>query len=88
MDAFYTLAGRDYERLARGFVSHSAWLRRVADGRRGITLLDVAWATHALYALAPAAVCAFDDSVSLEEMLVAPHLGAYLRACRDEARGL
>ena len=42
MDAFYALAARDYERLARGFVDHSAWLRRVADGRRRITLLDVA----------------------------------------------
>jgi SAM-dependent methyltransferase len=248
MDAFYELARRDYERLARGFVDHSAWLRRVADGRRRITLLDVAcgsgkfpealqdfggvgalsgelqidydlldpsrfslleaaralrppfvaaarhetvveelddavgpfdvvWATHALYSLAPAAVraaiarmlaalapggalliaqgsreghylrfyrhvldefrdgqgtlyassedlaealracgadpravrlsyehttalenavtvegylqrCAFDDSVSLEELMTAPHLGAYLRGCRDEAAGL
>ena len=42
MDAFYALAYRDYERLARGFVDHSAWLRRVGDGRRTITLLDVA----------------------------------------------
>jgi SAM-dependent methyltransferase len=42
MDAFYALARRDYERLARGFIDHSAWLRRVADGRRRITLLDVA----------------------------------------------
>jgi SAM-dependent methyltransferase len=42
MDAFYALARRDYERLARGFVNHSAWLRRVADGRQRITLLDVA----------------------------------------------
>jgi SAM-dependent methyltransferase len=248
MDAFYTLARRDYERLARGFVNHSAWLRRVADGRRRITLLDVAcgsgkfpealqdfggvgvlsgelridydlldpspfslseaaralrppfveaalhetlveelddavgpfdvvWATHALYSLPPAAVhaatarmlaavapggallvaqgsreghylrfyrhflddlrdgqgtlyaaseelaealracgadprrvrlsydhtialeniitvegylqrCAFDDSVSLQEMLAAPHLGPYLRDCRDEPGGL
>lgn len=248
MDAFYALARRDYERLARGFVDHSAWLRRVADGRRRITLLDVAcgsgkfpealqdfggvgalsgelqidydlldpspfslleaaqalrppfvaaarhetlveqlddavgpfdvvWATHALYSLTPVAVhaatarmltalapggalliaqgsreghylrfyrhflddvrdgqgtmyaasedlasalracgadplsvrlsydqttaledtntvegylqrCAFDDSVSLREMMAAPHLGAYLRDCRDEAAGL
>ena len=248
MDAFYTLARRDYERLARGFVDHTAWLRRVADGRRRITLLDVAcgsgkfpealqdfggvgalsgelridydlldpsafslaeaaralrppfveaarhetlveelddgvgpfdvvWATHALYALRPDATraatarmlaalapggalliaqgsreghylrfyrhflddlrdrqgtlyaasedlaealracgadphvvrlsydhaialedtitvegylqrCAFDDSVSLEGMLAAPHLGDYLRDCRDEAAGL
>jgi SAM-dependent methyltransferase len=248
MDAFYELAGRDYERLARGFVNHSAWLRRVAHGRRRITLLDVAcgsgkfpealqdfggvgalsgelridydlldpspfslleaaqalrppfvaagrhetlvedlddavgpfdvvWATHALYSLTPAAVraatarmlaalapggalliaqgsreghylrfyrhflddlreaqgtlyaasedlaealracgaephaarlsydhttaldnaitverylqrCVFDDSVSLQEMMIAPHLGAYLRDCRDEAAGL
>jgi SAM-dependent methyltransferase len=42
MDAFYALARRDYERLARGFVDHAVWLRRVADGRRVITLLDVA----------------------------------------------
>jgi SAM-dependent methyltransferase len=42
MDAFYALARRDYERLARGFVNHSAWLRSVAAGRRRITLLDVA----------------------------------------------
>src|ERR1700761_52504 len=42
MAAFYALARRDYERLARGFISHAAWLRRVADGRRRITLLDVA----------------------------------------------
>jgi SAM-dependent methyltransferase len=42
MDAFYALARRDYERLARGFVDHAVWLRRVAGGRRGITLLDVA----------------------------------------------
>ena len=42
MDAFYALARRDYERLARGFIDHSAWLRRLADGRRRITLLDVA----------------------------------------------
>jgi hypothetical protein len=42
MDAFYALARRDYERLARGFISHPAWLRRVAAGRRRITLLDVA----------------------------------------------
>jgi SAM-dependent methyltransferase len=42
MDAFYALARRDYERLARGFLDHSAWLRRVAGGRRRITLLDVA----------------------------------------------
>lgn len=248
MDAFYTLARRDYERLARGFVNHSAWLRRVADGRQRITLLDVAcgsgkfpealqdfggvgalsgelqidydlldpspfslleaaqalrppfveagrhetlveelddavgpfdvvWATHALYSLAPEAVraaavrmlaaltpggalliaqgsreghylrfyrhflddlrggqgtlyaaaedlaealracgadpcsvrlsydhttalensvtvesylqrCAFDDSVSLQEMMRAPHLGPYLRDCRDEDAGL
>lgn len=248
MDAFYALARRDYERLARGFVDHSAWLRGVADGRRRITLLDVAcgsgnfpealqdfggvgalagelqidydlldpsafslseaarvlrppfveaarhetlveelddsvgpfdvvWATHALYALTPGAVqaatarmlaalapggalliaqgsreghylrfyrhflddlrdgqgtsyaasealadalraggddpravrlsydhttalqdattvegylqrCAFDDSVSLQEMLTAPRLGAYLRDCRDEAAGV
>jgi SAM-dependent methyltransferase len=244
MDAFYALARRDYERLARGFVDHPAWLRRVAGGRPRITLLDVAcgsgkfpealqdfggvgalsgelrvdydlldpspfslaeaagalrppfvaaaahqtlvedldgavgpfdvvWATHALYALAPDAVdaavarmvaalapggalliaqgsreghylrfyrhflddlrdgrgtsyaasedlaralraggsephvvrlsydhtialedaatvegylqrCAFDDSVSLPEMMAAPRLGAYLRGCRDE----
>jgi hypothetical protein len=32
--------------------------------------------------------CAFDDSVSLQEMMTAPHLGAYLRDCRDEAAGL
>ena len=32
--------------------------------------------------------CAFDDSVSLQEMLAAPHLGAYLRDCRDEDAGL
>ena len=248
MGAFYALARRDYERLARGFVNHSAWLRRVADGRRRITLLDVAcgsgkfpealqdfggigalsgelqidydlldpsafslleaaqalrppfvagarhetlveelddavgpfdvvWATHALYSLTPTAVraasarmlaalapggalliaqgsreghylrfyrdflddfrdgqgtmyaasedladalracgadphtvrlsydhttslentvtvegylqrCAFDDSVSLQEMMTAPHLGPYLRDCRDEAAGL
>lgn len=248
MDAFYALARRDYERLARGFVDHSAWLRRVADGRRRITLLDVAcgsgkfpealqefggvgalsgelqidydlldpspfslleaagvlsppfveaarhetlveelddavgpfdvvWATHALYSLTPDAIraaaarmlaaltpggalliaqgcreshylrfyrhylqdlrdgqgtsyaasedlaealrvsgaephavrlsydhtaaledavtvegylqrCAFDDSVSLEEMMAAPHLGPYLSDCRDEDRGL
>jgi SAM-dependent methyltransferase len=248
MDAFYALARRDYERLARGFVNHSAWLRRVADGRRQITLLDVAcgsgkfpealhefggvgalsdelqidydlldpsrfslleaaqalrppfvaaarhhtlveeldaavgpfdvvWATHALYSLTPAAVraatarmltalapggalliaqgsreghylrfyrhflddlrdghgtfyaasedladalraggadphtvrlsydhttalentvtvegylqrCAFDDSVSLQEMMTTPHLGAYLNDCRDESAGL
>ena len=31
--------------------------------------------------------CAFDDSVSLPEMMMAPHLGAYLRDCRDEAGG-
>ncbi|HET9102706.1 MAG TPA: class I SAM-dependent methyltransferase [Solirubrobacteraceae bacterium] len=42
MDAFYALAYRDYERLARGVVDHCAWLRRVAAGRRAITLLDVA----------------------------------------------
>jgi SAM-dependent methyltransferase len=42
MDAFYALARRDYERLARGFVEHSAWLRRVAAGRPRVTLLDVA----------------------------------------------
>jgi SAM-dependent methyltransferase len=42
MDAFYALARRDYERLARGFVDHPSWLRRVADGRGRITLLDVA----------------------------------------------
>ena len=248
MDAFYALARRDYERLARGFVDHSAWLRRVADGRRHITLLDVAcgsgkfpealhdfggvgvlsgelqidydlldpspfslseaaralrppfvaaarhetlveeldvgagpfdvvWATHALYSLTPGAVrtaaarmlaalapggalliaqgsheghylrfhrhflddlhdgegalyaasedlaealracgadphavrlsydhttalentatvegylqrCAFDDSVSLQEMITAPHLGPYLLECRDEDQGL
>ncbi len=248
MDAFYALARRDYERLARGFVDHSAWLRRVADGRRRITLLDVAcgsgkfpealqdfggvgalagelqidydlldpspfslseaaqalrppfvgaarhetlveelddavgpfdvvWATHALYSLAPGAVraasarmlaalapggalliaqgsreghylrfyrhflddlrdgqgtlyaasedlaealrdcgadpqavrlsyehttalenavivegylqrCAFDGTVSLQEMMAAPHLGSYLRGCRDEDAGL
>jgi len=248
MDAFYALARRDYERLARGFVDHSTWLGRVAAGRRRITLLDVAcgsgkfpealqdfggvsalsrelqidydlldpspfslleaaqalrppfvaaarhetlveelddavgpfdvvWATHALYSLAPDAVhaaaarmlaaiapggalliaqgsreghylrfyrhflddlrdgqgtmyaasedlaealrvcgadpdvvrlsydhtialksaatvegylqrCAFDDSVSLQEMLTAPHLGSYLRDCRDEDAGL
>lgn len=249
MDAFYALARLDYERLARGFIDHSAWLRRVADGRRRITLLDVAcgsgkfpeallefggvgalsdelridydlldpsafslseaaralrppfveaarhetvveeledavgpfdvvWATHALYALTPGAVraaaarmlsavapggalliaqgsrdghylrfhrhflddhrdddgrgtvyaasedltealraggadvhvvrlaydhtiavenavtvegylqrCAFDDSVSLQEMLAAPHLGRYLRDCLDEEAG-
>ena len=248
MDAFYALARRDYERLARGFVDHSTWLRRVADGRRRITLLDVAcgsgkfpealqdfggvgalagelqigydlldpspfslseaaqalrppfveaarhetlvedldgavgpfdvvWATHALYALAPDAVrpaaarmlaalapggalligqgsgeghylrfyrhflddlrngqgtmyaastdlaealracgaeprvvrlsydhtipledavtvegylqrCAFDDAVSLREMMAASHLGRYLRDCRDEDQGV
>jgi SAM-dependent methyltransferase len=248
MDAFYALARRDYERLARGFIDHSAWLRRVADGRRRITLLDVAcgsgkfpeallefggvgalagelqidydlldpstfslseaalalhppfvkaaghqtlveeldddvgpfdvvWATHALYALTPAAVrpaaariltavapggalliaqgshdghylrfyrhflddlrdgegtmytaaedlaealracgadprvvrlsydhaipledtatvegylqrCAFDDSVSLQEMIATSHLGPYLRDCRDEDQGV
>jgi SAM-dependent methyltransferase len=248
MDAFYALARRDYERLARGFIDHSAWLRRVADGRRRIALLDVAcgsgkfpealqdfggvgalagelridydlldpspfslmeaaqalsppfveaarhetlveelddavgpfdvvWATHALYSLAPGAVraatarmlaavapggalliaqgsheghylrfyrrflddlhggqgtlyaasedlaealrdcgadpravrlsydhttaledtvtvegylqrCAFDDSVSLQEMMAAPHLGPYLRDCRDEDGGV
>ena len=248
MDAFYALARRDYERLARGFVDHSTWLRRVADGRRRITLLDVAcgsgkfpealqdfggvgalsgelridydlldpspfslveaaqtlrppffeaarhetlveelddavgpfdvvWATHALYALTPDAIraaaarmlaalapggalliaqgsreghylrfyrhflddlregqgtlyaasedladalracgadphavrlsydhttalensvtvegylhrCAFDDSVSLPEMMTTPHLGAYLRDCRDEDEGM
>ncbi len=32
--------------------------------------------------------CAFDDSVSLQEMMTAPHLGAYLRDCRDEDGGL
>jgi hypothetical protein len=32
--------------------------------------------------------CAFDDSVSLQEMMVAPHLGPYLRDCRDEDTGL
>jgi SAM-dependent methyltransferase len=42
MDAFYALARRDYERLARGAIDHRAWLRRVADGRARITLLDVA----------------------------------------------
>ncbi len=42
MDAFYALARRDYERLARGFVDHPAWLRRVGAGRERITLLDVA----------------------------------------------
>jgi SAM-dependent methyltransferase len=248
MDAFYTLARRDYERLARGFIDHSAWLRHVADGRRHITLLDVAcgsgkfpealqefggvgslagelridydlldpspfslseaarvlrppfveaarhetvveklddavgpfdvvWATHALYALTPDAVraaaarmlgaltpggalligqgsrdghylrfyrdflddlrdgqgtlyaasedladalracganpravrlsydhtaplentvtvegylqrCVFDDSVSLREMMAAPHVGPYLRGCRDERGGV
>ena len=248
MDAFYALARRDYERLARGFVNHSAWLRRVAEGRRRITLLDVAcgsgkfpealhdfggvdvlsgelridydlldpsafslveaaqalrppfvgaarhetlveelddgvgtfdvvWATHALYSLTPGAVraatarmlaalapsgalliaqgsreghylrfyrhflddlrdgqgtlyaasedlgealracgadaravrlsydhttalendvtvegylqrCAFDGSVSLQEMMATPHLGSYLRDCRDEAGGV
>jgi len=248
MDAFYALARRDYERLARDSVDHVAWLRRVADGRRRITLLDVAcgsgkfpeglqefggvgalagelqidydlldpspfslleaaqalrppfveaarhetlveelddavgpfdvvWATHALYSLTPGAVsaaaarmlaalapggamliaqgsreghylrfyrrflddfhdgqgtsyaasedladalrvcgaephavrlsydhttglenaatvegylqrCAFDDSVSLPEMMAAPHLGPYLRDCRDEEAGL
>jgi SAM-dependent methyltransferase len=248
MNAFYALARRDYERLARGFVDHSAWLRRVAGGRRVITLLDVAcgsgkfpealqefgglgalageleidydlldpspfslseaaralrppfvtaarhetlveelddavgpfdvvWATHALYALTPAAVrpaaarilaalapggalliaqgsreghylqfyrhflddlrdgqgtmytaaedlaealrgsgadpyvvrlsydhaiplqdtatvegylqrCAFDDSVSLPEMMATSHLGPYLRDCRDEDQGV
>ncbi len=248
MDAFYALARRDYERLARGFVDHPAWLRRVADGRRRMALLDVAcgsgkfpealqefggigdlsgelqidydlldpspfslseaaralrppfieaarhetlveeldesvgpfdvvWATHALYALTPPAVhaatgrmlaavapggalliaqgsreghylrfhrhflddlrdgqgtlfaasedlaaalcahgadpqmihlsydhtaplqddvtvegylqrCAFDDSVSLRAMMATPHLGAYLRDCRDEAAGV
>jgi SAM-dependent methyltransferase len=248
MDAFYELARTDYERLARGFVDHSAWLRRVADGGRRIALLDVAcgsgkfpdalqefggvgalagelqidydlldpspfslleaaqalrppfveaarhetlveelddaigpfdvvWATHALYSLPPAAVraaaarmltalapggalliaqgsrnghylrfyrhflddfrdgrgtlyassedlaealrvrgadprvvrlsydhtaplenavtvegylqrCAFDDSVSLQEMMTAPYLGAYLCDCRDEPAGV
>ncbi|HTX07235.1 MAG TPA: class I SAM-dependent methyltransferase [Solirubrobacteraceae bacterium] len=248
MDAFYELARRDYERLARGFINHSVWLRRVAGGRPRITLLDVAcgsgkfpealqefggigalsgelqidydlldpspfslleaaralrrpfvgaarhetlveelddavgpfdvvWATHALYSLSLDAVraatarmlaalapggalliaqgsrdghylrfyrhfledlrggqgtlyaasedlaealricgadphvvrlsydhitpledamtvegylqrCAFDDSVSLQEMMTAPHLGAHLRDCRDEAAGL
>ena len=248
MDAFYALARRDYERLARGFVNHSAWLRRLAGKRRRITLLDVAcgsgkfpealqdfggvgalsgelqidydlldpsrfslleaaqalrppfveaarhetlveelddavgpfdvvWATHALYSLKPDAVraavarmlaaltpggalliaqgsrdshylrfyrhflddlrgsegtlyaasedlaeelracgadphavrlsydhttglenavtvegylqrCAFEDSVSLQEMMTAPQLGPYLRDCRDEAAGL
>ena len=42
MDAFYALARRDYERLARGFIDHPTWLRRVAGGRPRITLLDVA----------------------------------------------
>jgi SAM-dependent methyltransferase len=42
MEAFYALARRDYERLARGFTDHPAWLRRVAAGRPRITLLDVA----------------------------------------------
>ena len=28
--------------------------------------------------------CAFDDSVSLQEMMTAPHLGPYLRDCRDK----
>jgi SAM-dependent methyltransferase len=42
MDAFYALARRDYERLARGFIDHAGWLRRVANGRARITLLDVA----------------------------------------------
>jgi hypothetical protein len=32
--------------------------------------------------------CVFDDSVSLQEMMAAPHLGAYLRDCRDEAAGM
>jgi hypothetical protein len=31
--------------------------------------------------------CAFDDSVSLKEMVTAPHLGPYLRDCRDEDGG-
>jgi SAM-dependent methyltransferase len=247
MDHFYALARRDYERLARGFVDHPAWLRRVAGGRRRISLLDVAcgsgkfpealqefggigalsgelqidydlldpspfslseaagalrppfveaarhatlveelddavgpfdvvWAVHALYALTPTSLraatvrmltafapegalliaqgsreghylrfyghflddfrdgqgtsyaasedlaealrasgahphtvrlsydhttalkdagtvegylqrCVFDDSISLEEMMTAPRLGAYLRGCRDEAAG-
>jgi hypothetical protein len=32
--------------------------------------------------------CAFDDSVSLREMMTTPNLGAYLRDCRDEAEDL
>ena len=32
--------------------------------------------------------CAFDDSVSLQQMLAAPHLGPYLRDCRDDAEGM
>jgi hypothetical protein len=32
--------------------------------------------------------CAFDDSVSRQEMMTTPHLGAYLRDCRDDAAGL
>jgi SAM-dependent methyltransferase len=32
--------------------------------------------------------CAFDDAVSLQEMMMTPHLGAYLRDCRDEDQGL
>ena len=31
--------------------------------------------------------CVFDDSVSLEEMMTAPHLGPYLQDCRDEDEG-
>ncbi len=42
MDAFYALARRDYERLARGFIHHPTWLARVAGGRERIALLDVA----------------------------------------------
>jgi SAM-dependent methyltransferase len=42
MDAFYALARRDYERLARGVLDHPTWLRRVAGGRPRIRLLDVA----------------------------------------------
>jgi hypothetical protein len=32
--------------------------------------------------------CAFDDEVSLQEMMTAPHLGAYLRGYRDGEAGV